>query len=816
MNLAPGGVRKTGSGLELAVALGLLAATDELPSGVLDGVAVLGELGLDGSVRAVTGTLALVDALARRGVTSVIVPLVNAAEATLVSSVEVRVARTLAELRSCLKGEAEWPACERALPDTDDDDVGSLEDPVDLREVRGLTFARRALEVAAAGGHHLLYVGPPGTGKTMLARRLPTVLPALEQAEALEVTRIHSAAGGTVGGRLLKHRPFRAPHHTASTASLVGGGSARLRPGEVTLAHRGTLFLDELGEFAPTALDALRQPLEERVVRISRQHASLTFPASFQLVACTNPCPCGLGAPDCRCTEMQRARYRRRLERAVPRPLRPPGTGDGARAARWPRRVVGVGRDAGRRRGGAATREVRGLAVVAERARACGRGGPPAGARRRSGGRVARPHRGTSPHGSGRGAHPPRGADPGRPRRRGCDHGRAPRERGAVTGGRPVSAQPPPSPLDPIEVAAASLVCLPDMTAARMRALLDRWDGPVGALHAVRRGLATVTLLARVRPDHVAERVTLARLWQAEVGNDRVLRTFTDRHTRVFISGREGFPIADDVPGRPSVLLAEGDDPAVLTRPRVAIVGTRVATPHGLADARETGAVLAEAGVTVVSGMAIGIDGAAHQGALDAGGGAVGVLATGLDVVYPRRHGALFRRVRASGLLVSELGYGVQPRPGAFPVRNRIIALLADVVVVIEATLRGGARITAERALEYGRPVLAVPGSRRNPAAEGTNALIADGAHPLLHPSDVLLAIGLTPGSRRPTRPAPKPGSDAARVLAACGGESATFDQLASRTGLGADQVAVAVRELERSGWMERAQGLCWPTAGEQ
>jgi DNA processing protein len=378
------------------------------------------------------------------------------------------------------------------------------------------------------------------------------------------------------------------------------------------------------------------------------------------------------------------------------------------------------------------------------------------------------------------------------------------------------TSRPSSSGLDAVDMSAAALACLPDMTAARLRALLERWRGPVAALAAIRRGLATVTLLAHARPDQVHDRVALARLWQADAASDRVLRTLGARHTRVFVTGRAGYPIAEEESGRPAVLLAEGDRPDVLARPRVAIVGTRAATPHGLADARETGAVLAEAGVTVVSGMAIGIDGAAHEGALDAGGGAVGVLATGLDVVYPRRHGALFERVRASGLLVSELGYGVQPRAAAFPVRNRIIALLADVVVVIEATLRGGARITAERALEYGRPVLAVPGSRRNHAAEGTNALIADGAHPLLHPSDVLLAIGLTPGSRRPTRPTPDAGTAPARVLAACGGEAATFDQLASRTGLAADQVAVAVRELERSGWMERAQGLCWPLTGER
>jgi magnesium chelatase family protein len=312
VNLAPGGVRKSGSGLELAVALGLLLASDELPAGALDGVAVLGELGLDGTVRGVPGTLALVDSLARLGTRSVIVPLANAAEASLVGDVHVHAARALGELRACLKDEERWP--EWTPPDLTASPVAADGDePVDLREVRGLTFARRALEVAAAGSHHLLFVGPPGTGKTMLARRLPTVVAPLPHHEALEVTRIHSAAGELLHGSLVTRRPFRAPHHTASTVSLVGGGSGRPRPGEVTLAHRGTLFLDELGEFAPTALDALRQPLEERVVRITRQHASLAFPASFQLVACTNPCPCGLGPPACRCSELHRARYRRRL-----------------------------------------------------------------------------------------------------------------------------------------------------------------------------------------------------------------------------------------------------------------------------------------------------------------------------------------------------------------------------------------------------------------------------------------------------------------------------------------------------------------------
>ena len=312
VNLAPSGLRKSGPGLDLPAALGVLIAHDLLPESVLEGIGVIGELGLDGSIRPVPGTLALVDALRQSGATSVLIPTGNASEASLVEGITVLPCESLALARACLKGEEPWPAPPSEPPALAVDSPEAEGPMVDLGDVRGLVGARRALEVAAAGGHHLLLVGPPGAGKTLLAQCLPSILPPLTSDEAVEVTKIHSAAGQAVGGALLRSRPFRAPHHTASAAALVGGGK-RPKAGEVTLAHRGALFLDELGEFAPPVLDALRQPLEERVVRISRAHSALTFPADFLLVACTNPCPCGQGPPACHCNPALRARYRRRL-----------------------------------------------------------------------------------------------------------------------------------------------------------------------------------------------------------------------------------------------------------------------------------------------------------------------------------------------------------------------------------------------------------------------------------------------------------------------------------------------------------------------
>ena len=311
INLAPADVPKSGSAFDLPIALGLLTAAGALASRPMAGVCAVGELGLDGSVRAVPGVLAVALWCRDAGIPALIVPVANAAEAAVVDGVRVYGAPTLQAVTDHLEGRA---PLHRASPGGAG--LARAAEGPDFAEVRGQEMARRALEIAAAGGHNVLLLGSPGSGKSMMARRLPSILPPLTPEEALDATRVHSVAGRIpAGAGLLRARPFRAPHHGITDAGLVGGGGIP-RPGEASLAHHGVLFLDELPEFRRSALEALRQPLEDGSIVIGRARTTVRLPARFTLVAAMNPCPCGHhgdGSDRCTCSPERVRRYRGRV-----------------------------------------------------------------------------------------------------------------------------------------------------------------------------------------------------------------------------------------------------------------------------------------------------------------------------------------------------------------------------------------------------------------------------------------------------------------------------------------------------------------------
>ena len=311
VSLSPASVRKRGSGFDLALACACLASFDQVPADATGAWVMIGELGLDGMVRAVNGTLPMVLAAVTAGKHRFVVAEASGGEAALVPDAEVAVVNDLQEMVAVLRGQQppRWAA--GVTPDVD------LVDALDLRDVNGQATPRLAVEVAAAGGHHLLLHGAPGAGKSLLAERLPGLLPPLTERQVLEVTAVHSVAGALEPERPMVVRPpFQAPHHTASSAALVGGGVGVARPGAISLAHRGVLFLDEAPEFHRSVLDTLRQPMERGEVELARGDATVTYPARFQLVLAANPCPCGRGGGrglDCTCTPDQKRRYASRL-----------------------------------------------------------------------------------------------------------------------------------------------------------------------------------------------------------------------------------------------------------------------------------------------------------------------------------------------------------------------------------------------------------------------------------------------------------------------------------------------------------------------
>ena len=760
VNLAPTGLPKAGAGLDLAIAMGVLAATEQIPVKSLADLAFIGELGLDGSLRAVRGALPLIDALDSP---AAVVPLANVHEARLITRCRIIAARTLREIYEALSDNSPWP------PQPPRVDAAPAPDLPDLVDVRGQPLARRALEVAAAGGHHLLMVGPPGAGKTMLARRLPALLPPLDTSQSIEVTCVHSSAGVSLPpAGLVNTPPFRAPHHTATTISLVGGGSATLRPGEISLAHCGALFLDELGEFAAVALDALRQPLEEGVIRLTRAHGSAVLPSRFVLIAAMNPCPCGGGGGPglCRCSPAARARYNRRLsgplldrfdlridvQRPEPDDLL---RGDPGEPSACVRKRVLTARQRAVERGVRANVELAPGeldmharlatdALPAPRVRAAGRQAERSwlstGARCR--------------------------VDDRRPRRQRRHPSRTPGAGPAAALATARESQRLGPRCLTQRLLRLGARCLRRHTRRRGRRYRRCFLGvstwccaaarPIVLWHGLESGNPAVLsqlrdALARTRLGKKNTDPMLSgglQEWRRAAASTPVherWQQLCDQGVSVAQRGGAQYPAALDAdPDAPAVLFYRGDIDCI-AGVRVAIIGTRNCTRYGYDVAVEFGQRLSDCGISVVSGLALGIDAAAHQGAMRGVSPPIAVVGSGLDVVYPRANRKLWASVESKGVVLSEAPLGAPANAWRFPARNRIIAALADALVVVESHEKGGSLLTAYEAMNRNRPIFAVPGAVRSKASAGTNELIQSGAARLLVDIDEVIALVAAP-----------------------------------------------------------------------
>ena len=662
----------------------------------------------------------------------------------------------------------------------------------------------------------------------MLAARLPGLLPPLDREQALAVTMIHSAAGVSLPpGGLVTRPPFRSPHHTSSQVAMVGGGSTTLRPGEISISHGGVLFMDELPEFAPRVMDTIRQPLEEGEVSVSRAALHVTIPSRFQLVAAMNPCPCGDGNEPggCECGDARLRNYVGRvsgplldrfdLRVKVDRPdvdqLLDNRPGESSAVVR--ERVATARRRSLARQGALnnelAARDLDRYAPLEPAALDCLRAEMERGRLSARGyhrvRRVARTIGGPPTRGLGRAGRRDHLA-------RARHEGPGPSGPHDRPGGMNVTELFPepavPALSDTERAHLAALAGFDLMSTSRLVGLqagrspveayaiasgAEAPSGGIAALFERHRGLRERWRASalRHRPADVAERC------------DRL-------HVRIVAPGDDLYPpqLTGD-PRRPAVLFVQGDA-SVLDARRVGIVGTRNPTRRGSLTAERFGRELAEAGVVVVSGLALGIDGAAHRGALTAQvAPPVAVVANGHDAPYPKRHASLWAQVAERGAVISEWPPGVAPDPYRFPQRNRILAALSELVVVVESRERGGSLITAREAAERGIDVFAVPGPIDQRSSVGTNRLLHDGAAPAADVDSLLVALGLDHrrAGRRHVDTRARPDHDGATALELFEHRSQSIETVAVELGWELGRAARALVVLERDGWLVEVGG---------